>query len=120
MEDGLKILEVVYGGKPGVAALTLKADFESCRKQQEAGDADALNMRREMFMEKLDAEIEAFQRLARLTEETHEQLTEPMKDAQLLPCQEDLDKIMRYEAALERQFERKLQQLVAWRRKSVV
>ena len=29
---------------------------------------------------------------------------------------EVLDRIMRYEAHLERQFERKLQQLVAWRR----
>lgn len=115
-EDGLKILDVVYGGKPGLAALMLKASFESCRKQQEAGDADVQRMIRESFMEKLDAEIEAFQRLARLTEENNERLTEPMKDAQLLPCQEDLDKIMRYEAALERQFERKLQQLVAWRR----
>ena len=115
-EDGLQILELVYGGKPGIAAVTLKASFESYRKQQEAGDADALNMGRELFMEKLDAEIEAFQRLARLTEENNERLTEPMKDAQLLPCQEDLEKIMRYEAALERQFERKLQQLVAWRR----
>jgi hypothetical protein len=39
-----------------------------------------------------------------------------MKDSQLLPRQKDLEKIVRYEAALERQFERKLQQLVAWRR----
>ncbi len=37
-------------------------------------------------------------------------------DSQLIPSQEDLSKIMDYEAALEKQFERKLQQLVAWRR----
>jgi len=37
-------------------------------------------------------------------------------DSQLIPSQEDLRKIMDYEGALERQFERKLQQLVAWRR----
>jgi hypothetical protein len=34
----------------------------------------------------------------------------------LLPRQKDLEKIMRYEAALERQFERKLPQLIAWRK----
>jgi hypothetical protein len=39
-----------------------------------------------------------------------------MKDAQLLPGERDLEKIMRYEAALELQSERKLQQLVSWRR----
>jgi len=39
-----------------------------------------------------------------------------MKDAQLLPDQKDLEKIIRHEAALERQFERKVQRLVSWRR----
>ena len=53
-----------------------------------------------------------------LTRERDEQLTEPRKDAQLLPRQKDVEKIMRYEAALERQFERKLQQLVAWRKEN--
>jgi hypothetical protein len=37
-------------------------------------------------------------------------------DSHLIPSQEDLKKIMDYEAALERKFERKLPQLVAWRR----
>jgi hypothetical protein len=34
----------------------------------------------------------------------------------LIPLQEDLSRIRAYEAALERQFERKLPQLMAWRR----
>jgi hypothetical protein len=39
-----------------------------------------------------------------------------MKDLRLLPSRGDVRKISRYEAHLERQFERKLRQLVAWRR----
>jgi hypothetical protein len=44
------------------------------------------------------------------------EVTEPPKDTLLIPSKEDLDMIMRYETALERQFARKVQQLVAWRR----
>ena len=69
-----------------------------------------------MFVRQLDSEIESFERLAELTRERDERLTDPMKEAQLLPHQEDMEKIMRSEAALEPQFERKLQQWVAWRR----
>ena len=43
-------------------------------------------------------------------------LPQVVKDSQLIPAEEDMERILRYEAALERQFERKLQQLVAWRR----
>ena len=44
------------------------------------------------------------------------EVTELLMASHLIPSQEDLSKIMDYEAALERQFERKLQQLLAWRR----
>ena len=37
-------------------------------------------------------------------------------DSHLISSHEDLSRIMAYEAALERQFEMKVQQLVAWRR----
>ena len=43
-------------------------------------------------------------------------LPQAVKDSQLIPAEEDMERILRYETALERQFERKLQQLVAWRR----
>jgi hypothetical protein len=52
----------------------------------------------------------------RLSVASMKELGEPLMDSQLIPSQEDLRKIMDYEGALKRQFERKLQQLVAWRR----
>jgi hypothetical protein len=115
-EYALDHLDLVYGKTPGVAGLSLKATFQIFQKEQVAGHGALMKMNRELFVMQLDREIESFERLARLTRERDERLTEPMKDAQLLPRRKDLEKIMRYEVALERQFERKLQQLVAWRR----
>jgi len=37
-------------------------------------------------------------------------------DAQLIPSEKDMEQILRYGTLLERQFERKVQELVAWRR----
>ena len=90
--------------------------FTKLYTKQEAEDLTAQDSDRQAFLLHLETEIMHFEKLFRLTTEGVKPLTEPMKDAQLLPGQKDLRKIMRYEAALERQFEHKLQQLVAWRR----
>ncbi len=115
--SAIGILELVYGKTPGVAGLWLQMRFNHFKKEQEAAGGALQKPSCLCFVfEDLDPEIESFERLAQLTRERVEQLTEPMNDAQLLPGQKELEKIVRYEAALERQFERKLQQLVAWRR----
>ena len=46
-------------------------------------------------------------------------LPQAVKESELIPAEDDRERILRYETALERQFERKLQQLVAWRREKV-
>jgi hypothetical protein len=71
---------------------------------------------RRPFFEILAREIASFRKLAELHKARGVKVTEALTDSQLIPSQEDLKKIMDYEAALERQFERKVQQLVAWRR----
>ena len=114
--SGLVFLVGVYGKTPGLEGALLRKKFEEFQKEQEAGDGALQKGHRAWFVKELDPEIESFERLAQLNQERDERLTEPMKDAQLLPGQQDLEKIMRYEAALERQFERKLQQIVSWRR----
>jgi hypothetical protein len=43
-------------------------------------------------------------------------LPEPILDSLLLPPVDELDKIMRYEAHLDRQFQELLQRLMSWRR----
>ena len=91
-----------------MAAVLLKAEFETCRKQQYTEDATVHKTNRDSFLKELDAEIASFGKLALLSLERDAKLTEPMKYAKLLPSQEDVDKIMPYEAALERQFKEKL------------
>jgi hypothetical protein len=114
--NGFKFLQTVYGKTPGPIGFLLQHYFSSHIKEREGGDTALQENNRRRFLERLDPEIESFKKLAQLEQERDGPLTEPMKDAQLLPSQQDLEKIMRYEAALERQFERKLQQLVSWRR----
>jgi hypothetical protein len=113
---GLDYLDSVYGKTPGLEASLLRDLFEKYQKEQEAGDCSLQERNRGLFVKRLNLEIESFERLDGLSQARIVRLTKPMKDAQLLPGQQDLEKIIRYEAALERQFERKLQQLVAWRR----
>ena len=113
---GLEVLHAVYGETPALNGMVLQYYFLTYQKEQEGGDGALQERNRGWFVERLNPEIESFERLAQLNQERDERLTEPMKDAQLLLGQQDLEKIMRYEAALERQLERKLQQLVAWRR----
>jgi hypothetical protein len=102
----------------GDGALQKKREKEEYFRQKlsELEARSVEEMAPQLFAILLDQQIEFFEGLDRPFRERSEQLTEPMKDAQLLPRRKDLEKIMRYEAALERQFERKLQQLVSWRR----
>ncbi len=115
-EAGFKFLKAVYGDEPGPTGFLLQHYFGSYVKEQQGGDPALQEQNRKRFLGRLDPEIESFERLGQLDLDRNGPLTEPMKDAQLLPDQQDLEKIMRYEAAIERQFERKLQQLVSWRR----
>jgi len=121
-EHGLKFLKIIYGPKAGVKGIMLETEYESCleiqREWKESAEADdeADRVFRRQFVAKLDEEIQAFAKLATLEMDREIHVTEPMRDAQLIPSEEDLGKIMRYEGHLERQFQQKLQLLVAWRR----
>jgi hypothetical protein len=113
---GLALLKTVYGERPGPIGLLLQYYFNKCLKEQEGADRATQDQNQHRFLARLDAEIESFHWLSHLDQEKNGPLTQPMKDAQLLPSERDLEKITRYEAALERLIERKLQQFVSWRR----
>ncbi len=115
-ERGMEVLGVVYGPTPGLAGALLMKSYEQCRKAQETEDAARQASARESFLKDLDAEIACFERLAELKQALDVDLAGPMADAQLLLSEEDLDKILRYEAALEGRFERKLELLMGWRK----
>ena len=108
---------VVYGGRsPGLAGATLMAALEKCLDQSKKEDADQENGNREELLRQLDTEIASFEKLAKHHKGNEEEEAGPRVDTYLLPTAEDSDRILRYETTLERHFERKLQQLVSWRR----
>lgn len=116
-EEHSLFLKAVYGEKASSTGKYLSALFKrGCEEaKDESGETSAsVETTRQAFLEKLDKEIASFSTLAELHYARDVEVTEPLKDSHLIPSQEDLEKIMRYEAALERQFERKVQQLVAW------
>lgn len=118
-EEDSSFLTRVYGQKPSYTGRHLIGMFKrACEESKNQGEnsAEEIETNRQVFLEKLDKEIASFSTLAELHYARDVEVTEPLRDSHLIPSQEDLDKIMRYEAALERQFERKVQQLVAWRR----
>jgi hypothetical protein len=119
--QGLEVLQTVYGSSPGVAGVGLisqyKAQLESLESEAQTEGEEERNAARQSYQESLDREIEAFAVHARALQLVKNMpLPQAVKDSQLIPAEEEMEKILRYETALERQFERKLQQLIAWRR----
>jgi hypothetical protein len=118
-EEDSRMLTVVYGEKPSYTGRYLTGMFKRGRegaKDESGKDCEEVESTRRVFLDTLAREIASYRKLAQLHHAKDVEVTEPLMDSQLIPSQEDLSKIMDYEAALEKQFERKLQQLVAWRR----
>jgi len=119
--QGFELLTTVYGSSPGVTGVGLisqyKAQLERLKCEAQTEGEEERSAARESFQESLSREIEAFAVRARALQLAKDMpLPQAVKDSQLIPAEEDMERILRYETALERQFERKLQQLVAWRR----
>jgi hypothetical protein len=139
-EAGLKNLRSLYGAQPGLSGSTLLTRYEECLREDERADATERARNREFFLEALNGEVRFYDHLHNLMRNAEnegrkkaaggprgrsmqrqggpdsELQIEDIEDSPWLLPGEALDKVMRYEAHLERQFERKLQQLVAWRR----
>lgn len=119
--QGLEVLKTVYGSSPGVTGAGLvsqyKAQLESLKCEGQTEGEEERKAARERIQKSLNREIEAFVLHARAFQLAKNMpLPQSVKDSQLIPAEADMERILRYETALERQFERKLQQLVAWRR----
>ncbi len=109
-------IEVVFGKEGGIDGRHLMIQFNECCKEQVGECSREREQKRKDFIQDLDLQIATYRRLTDLYRERDVDTPKSKLDAQLLPKQEDLDRILPYEARLERLFERKLQQLVAWRR----
>lgn len=114
-ETGRSILEWVYGPTRGLAGSLLKMRFDRYAKQQETADPEQQARNREEFLKNLGEEIACYEKLERIHHAMEKNLVQPMSEARLLLANEQLEKVMRYETALENRFERKLGQLAAWR-----
>lgn len=119
--QGLELLKTVYGETPGVtgAGLTAqyKAQLERPKGEPETGQGQEGGGARESFLGSLHREMQAFTLRAKAVLQLEDMpLPQSAKDAQLIPSEEDMGRILRYETSLERLLERKVQQLVAWRR----
>jgi hypothetical protein len=121
-EGKLIYLSIVYGDECGGQGGNLIDLFKrGCQEVQEAKDgtgtaAGEAQETRRVFLDALEKEMGSLEKRAELLYAREVETIDPLRDSRLLPSREDLDTIVRYETSLERQFERKLQQLVAWRR----
>jgi hypothetical protein len=120
--QGFELLQTVYGdSSPGVTGSGLlsqyKAELDAQKPGADSRDDYEKGAARARFLEALGRDIRAFSSqleailLARTTP-----LPEPLLDSLLLLPQDELDKIMRYETHLERQFQGLLQRLMSWRK----
>lgn len=117
-DEASNMLQSVYGTKPSHAGASLRDLFDRAPKWVR-GDpvrhSEKIEPFRRSFLEMLAREIAFYRKLSDLYEGSDGSGSTPT-EAHLILSQGDLARVMSCEAALERQFERKLQQLVAWRR----
>jgi hypothetical protein len=114
-EWGSQCLRVTFGENPGLSATELVMAFESGRKIEAGGDEEAKQAARQSFVRALEEEIAAYRKLEALYHEGAIEIPEATRDAELLPTEKDLDKILRQERMLELEYQLKLEQWSAWR-----
>lgn len=115
-EDCSPLLILAFGELSGMGGTQLKHLYERFRKEATSANPPADDSEhRRAFLAALDEEIAKVEEIQRLCEAKEKVVTPLEAQAELLPKTEELEIITRYEAALERQFERKLHQLAGWR-----
>ncbi len=113
-QEQQSLLRTVYGRTPGLAGALVLAAHARCLNP-EGASPEGQQARRQEFLRQVEGEIAAFERLAELDRERQPEITEARKDAEMLPEPKEVETLVRYEAALGTQFDRRLQQLIAWR-----
>jgi len=111
-EEAGKRLETVYGPNPGLAGTALLGAYHQNRQERAAGEAASEEPgARAAFLESLAAEIACFEKLLELHEKADEELAQTRREAQSALSEADSRRLTRYEAFLDRQFDRLLKQL---------
>jgi hypothetical protein len=108
---------MVYGSSnPGLRGRHLIGEFQRCAKEQASADAAAQQANRGGFLQELEAEIAWFEQRAARDCQTRAELEIPRTEAELLRGDYDPARLMYYQEALERRFERKWKLLMRHRR----
>lgn len=117
-DEGLRQLETVYGPDPGLAGAILLANYQQFRETgQEAVEHTAPDTSsRQVFLDMLAAEIACFEKLLELHETSAGNLAQAQAEAQNALSESDTQRFTRYEAFLDRQFERLVKQFNEWHR----
>lgn len=115
-DEGLKRLEAVYGPDPGLAGAVLLASYHQHQQlaARKAKNAAQSTSARQTFLELLTAEIACFEKLLELHETAARAMAATSALAQSALSTADSQRITRYEAFLDRQFERLVKQFNEW------
>ena len=115
-EEGLRRLETVYGPDPGLAGAVLLTNYRQRREMsiQGAADVAADASGRQDFLDMLAAEIACFEKLLELHETSAVGVAQAQAGAQNALSPADTQRFTRYEAFLDRQFERLVKQFNEW------
>ncbi len=116
IKDQSGTLKLIFGVHASSLGINLISAHETWRSDFEKQTPEDQDYRSQYFLKALDEEIKYFEREFQLYLQREVQVPGEMSDAQLLPPTEDLDRIIRYEAHLERLIELKMQQLYERRR----
>jgi hypothetical protein len=116
----LACFDLLYGKSAGLQGALLKKSFERLLQPQETSDPDSPERNKQSFLTDLAKEIATYEQLQELYTEEQIEASDFQRAAELLPPAEELDKIVRYEAHLENQIERKLRQFYARRREPML
>jgi hypothetical protein len=108
-EQGWKRLEAVYGPNPGLAGAALLTNYRECQKPGSDPETSPAggdqNNQKQSFLARLDAEISCFEQLQELHQLAADRVAEAQLDALTILPGPELDRIVRYEAFLDRQFD---------------
>jgi hypothetical protein len=118
-DPGLKCLEAVYGPNPGLAGAALLSRYREFQKVAPGPDSSSLSdgkmpAHRTEFVALLDAEISSFEKLQELQQISRDELPAILRETLNLLPDDDLNRILRYESFLDRQYDRLLKQLEQW------
>lgn len=112
----LENLKLLYGVEASGLGNDLLSTYEACIVDLDKRDPLGRAVREEAILTALEEEIKHYEEELALYRAREVEVPSEMEEAQLLLSQEDLGRLIQYESHLERQFQQKLQQLVAWRR----